>query len=75
MSKHFIFQGPPGSEERNLSGKSHPFVRLPFSKAVATLSSLGGTILMLSGTIRVFHPVFGLMNGTICLETYSRDQT
>ena len=38
MSKHFIFQGPPGIEKRNLSGKPYPFVRFPFSKAVATLS-------------------------------------
>lgn len=74
MSKHFIFQGPPGSEERKLNGKSHPFVRLPFSKAVATLSSHGGTIFMLSGTIS-FSSCIWVMNGTICLETYSRDQT
>lgn len=51
MSKHFLFQGPPGSEERNLSGKPHPAVRPPFPEAVATLSIPGGTILTPSGRI------------------------
>lgn len=34
MSKHFIFQGPLGSDKENSSGKPHPIVRSQFPEPV-----------------------------------------